>query len=275
MVLHSSWDPGTRPGPRYVVLSDVHANLHALEAVLAAGAREAPDGYLSLGDAVGYGPFPNECVSRLAAVGAQAVLGNHELIALGRLSTARCSPRAQQSLEWTRRELTQQTRDVLSAQPLRARVGTIALTHGSLDDPEEYVRGSAAGDEQLRRLQRQEPGARFLLLGHTHEQWLHVAGHGTLRRPRAGTAALPAEQPVLINPGSVGQSRDAVPHVRFAVLDLGATTVTFRSVPYDLGAARLALLRRGLPPDSCHLPPPRRERVRELVRRAAEPLRRR
>lgn len=260
---------------RYVLLSDVHANLHALDAVLEAAARQAPDGYLSLGDAVGYGAFPNECVSRLTAVGATCVLGNHELVALGRLSASRSSTRARQSLDWTRAQLTDDTRALLGEQPLRTQVGELLLTHGSLVDPEEYVRGPSSAEAQLELLQREEPGARVLLLGHTHEQWAYAAGAGSLLHQRPGTASLPAAGPVLVNPGSVGQSRDSRPAARFAVLDLAAGTVTFWSIPYDVPGAQAALRARGLPPDSCHLRPPARERARGLARRALVPLLRR
>src|SRR3954447_24462817 len=100
--------PGSRgrraPGTglmRFAVISDVHANLHALDAALAFLATQDVDGYLCAGDLVGYGPFPNECVRRVAALGGPCVAGNHDLIAIGRLSDERCIPLAQASLRWT------------------------------------------------------------------------------------------------------------------------------------------------------------------------------
>ena len=259
---------------RYVVLSDVHANLHALDAVLSAAEQQRPDAYLSLGDAVGYGPFPNECVERLASLPATCVLGNHELIALDRLPATRCTPFARASLDWTRGQLTDRTRTILSRQPLRARVGPMLLAHGSPQDPEEYVRGADAARGHLQRLGEEEPGARLLLLGHTHEQWAFGARSGTLVQQATGTVELSADEPVLINPGSVGQSRDSRATARFAVLDLssdeagaGVDRVTLHEVRYDVAACRAALRERGQPVGSCHIRPPRRERARAVARR--------
>jgi predicted phosphodiesterase len=263
---------------RYAVLSDVHANLHALEAVLEAAARCSPDAYLSLGDAIGYGPFPEECVERVAEVAHVCVLGNHELIALGRLSDERCTPSARLSLAWTRARLGERTRRVLADQPVRARVGPLLLAHGSPADPQEYVRGAAAGDRQLDQLAEEEPGASILLLGHTHEQWAHARRAGTLLHQRPGTVALPPGEPVLVNPGSVGQSRDRRAEARFAVVDLDEAAghrVTFHSIRYDVAACRAALRERGLPLDSCHTPPPARLRAQRLAGRVLSAGRRR
>jgi predicted phosphodiesterase len=255
---------------RFVVLSDVHANLAALEAVLERAARYRPDGYLNLGDAVGYGPFPNECVERLAAVGAISVLGNHELIALGRLSAERCSPAARASLRWTAEQLTDSTRDILGQQPLARRVGPLYLAHGSPQDPQEYVRGAEAAEAHLRWLGREVPEAHLLLLGHTHEQWAWRPGSGTVLRQRPGVVQLPPGEASLVNPGSVGQSRDTRAEARFAVLDLrpgGGTRVTFESIRYDVPAVRRALRQRGLPPESFHSRPRRQSPAHRVARR--------
>ena len=253
---------------RYAVLSDIHANLHALDAVLAAAERERPDAYLSLGDVVGYGPYPNECVQRVTELEARCVLGNHELIALGRLSDIRCTPFARESLGWTRAQLTDNTRAFLQEQPVRVREGALVLAHGSLHDPEEYVRSRDAAASQLRRLDVEEPGARLLLLGHTHEQWAFSASAGTLLH-QPGTVAVPAGDRALVNPGSVGQARDSRAEARFAVLEVDpdAARVTLHSVPYDVAGCRAALRERGRPVGSCHIRPPRRERARALARR--------
>ena len=96
---------------RFAILSDIHGNLPALEAALELFARAGVDRYLCAGDLVGYGPFPNECVERIAELGAVCVAGNHDLIALGRLSDDRCIPLARNSLRWTREVLTPATRD--------------------------------------------------------------------------------------------------------------------------------------------------------------------
>src|SRR5688572_30513028 len=102
---------------RLGVIADIHGNLHALEAAFATLNREGVDGYVCLGDLVGYGAFPNECVERVAETGAVCVAGNHDLIALGRLPDDQCIPLARHSLEWTSRQLTPASRDYLSRLP--------------------------------------------------------------------------------------------------------------------------------------------------------------
>lgn len=228
---------------RYALIADVHANLPALESVLEAVSRERVDGVLCAGDLVGYGPFPNECVELLRRTTSACVAGNHDLIAVGRLSPDRCIALARCSLEWTRRTLSDDARAYLESLPLRTRVGAIAIAHGSLDDPQEYVR-----TERQARAQRLGDGVRVLVLGHTHRRALWTFGGS-----------------VVVNPGAVGQSREFRARARFAVVD--GAHVSFRSVEYDVSRCRNALRERGLPESAHHLRP--------TVRRAGRAVRRR
>jgi putative phosphoesterase len=242
---------------RFGLVSDIHANLHALDAVLLALRQEGVDGYLCAGDLVGYGPFPNECVERIAGLNAVCVAGNHDLIALGELSDQRCIPLAQRSLRWTREVLRDDTVRYLQALPRRVTVDrNLVMAHGSLDDPQEYVTRPQQAEQQLRQLGTAFPAARCLILGHTHRQLHHTN----------------ASAAWLVNPGSVGQSRDHSPLARFGILDLERTEVRLLSLPYDAAACRDALRSRRLPPGSCHLTPSRARRyvsgLGRLVRRA-------
>jgi putative phosphoesterase len=215
---------------RYAVIADVHGNLAALDAVL--DAIGGADAFLCPGDLVGYGPQPNECVERVAALpGLVCVAGNHDLIALGRLGDDRCIRLARETLAWTARELTASSRAFLGGLPLDARAGDgVLVTHGSPGDPQEYVRTP----ERAREILRDD----FLVLGHTHEPW--VFEHEGRR---------------LLNPGSVGQSRSRDPRARFALLDTAGPEVELRAVEYDAAATRRALRERRLPENACHLPP--------------------
>lgn len=239
---------------RYGVIADVHANLHALEAVLAFLGEQELDGYLCAGDLVGYGPLPNECVRRVLDLGATCVAGNHDLIALGRLSDERCIPLAQNSLRWTRASLDDDTCGQLAALPMAARVGDIALHHGSPLDVEEYVVTEAQALATLAELPRTDPGAEIVVLGHTHRPVAVGARSGSWLRAGTGVVPLPRGEPILLNPGAVGQSRTRDPRARAMVLDLGRREATFHAVAYDVEACRQALRERNLPPDSCHRP---------------------
>lgn len=249
-------------GPRYGVIADVHGNLHALRATLERLTAAGIERLLCLGDVIGYGPHPVECAELVASLEPVAVAGNHEHAALGLLSDERFTASARRSLAWTRETLPPEVRAALARRPLVAEAPGVLLAHGSPDRVDEYVRSETRATQLLDRLRDEHPGAANLLLGHTHEAWAFARGRGTLLRGRPGLVALEPGGTVLLNPGSVGQSRDRRPHARFLVLDLGVGTAEFHSVPYDIEGCRQALRERGLPPEWCHVVPPRRERVR-------------
>src|SRR4051794_8712672 len=137
---------------RYGVISDVHSNLHALEAVLGALERERVDQIICAGDLVGYGPRPNECVERIASLRRPAgvIAGNHDLMAIGRLPTEGLGPLPKQTIDWTVDVLAQDARSYLET--LRNSEITdhgVVVAHGSLDDPVEYVFDGTAARRQL------------------------------------------------------------------------------------------------------------------------------
>jgi predicted phosphodiesterase len=234
---------------RLGVLSDIHANRHALDAALAFLATQELDGYLCGGDLVGYGPAPNDCVRRVCALPGRCIAGNHDLIVIGELDDSGCDPRARISLDWTRSVLEDDVRELLRALPRGASVDGVALHHGSPADPREYVRTEARA---LTCLDELAPGADILILGHTHEPMAVGRRRGTLVHGATGSVRLVPSEPILLNPGSVGQSRVQDPRARVMVLDLAARTATFHAVDYDVAACRDALRDEGLPPDSCH-----------------------
>jgi predicted phosphodiesterase len=255
---------------RYGVLADIHGNLYALRAVLGALEREGVDRYLVAGDLVGYGPHPNECVELVAGLDAACVAGNHDLIALGRLSDDRCPEIARRSLRWTRSVLADDARAFLASLPPRATApGGIVIAHGSLDDPQEYTRKPQQAAVQLARLSQNGRDARILLLGHTHRAWAFALGSGTIptRRP----VAVGGDDPVLLNPGGVGQSRswELRARARFLVLDATQELATFFAIPYELDLCRTALRRAGLSPRSCHVRPSPLDKARRILRKAA------
>jgi predicted phosphodiesterase len=255
------------------VIADVHGNLHALEAALAFLADQRVDRYLCAGDLVGYGPLPNECVRRVLGLGGTCVAGNHDLIALGRLGDERCIPLAQASLHWTRDELGGEPRALLEALPLRAQEGEIAVSHGSLGDPQQYVADEPAARACLAELQGTVPGAAIVVLGHTHHPMAVGERRGMLLRDATGTVQLPPDERFVLNPGAVGQSRTGDLRARVMVLDTEKRTAAFHALPYDVEACRRALRDRGLPPGACHLPPSRWREAASAVRRRARALR--
>jgi predicted phosphodiesterase len=245
------------------VVADVHANLPALETALEALA--GADVLVCAGDLVGYGAQPNECVARLREAGALCVMGNHDLMAIGAASLEVGDRLVETTMRWTRGALDEPTRRFLSELPGTRTVGDeVVVAHGAPDDPWHYVREPADAADQLARM----PGARVLLVGHTHRA-LAVTEDGTAAVPdhvRLGAARW------LLNPGSVGQSRERDALVRVLALDLDARTARFRALPYDVERARDALRRAGLPLEAYHRRPhpwrSRAGRVRDRLLRA-------
>ena len=229
---------------RVAVLSDIHSNLVALDAVLADAGRV--DAVWHLGDVVGYGPDPDGVVARLIGVGAVGVRGNHDAAALGGPEIEWFNPEARAAAEWTRDTIDGTTRAWLSALPERHAIDRMTLVHGSPRDPiREYVSSPDIARENLAVL-----ATDFCLHGHTH---LPVAF--TLDRDDRLQVVVPdrddridlAGQRALINPGSVGQPRDGDPDASYLILDPDTATATWHRVPYDIPAVQAAILAAGLP----------------------------
>jgi predicted phosphodiesterase len=257
---------------RYGVISDVHANLPALEAVIAELERIGVDAYACAGDLVGYGPQPNECVKAVRQLGAVTVAGNHDLIAIGRLSEDRCERLARQSLSWTRGVLDEETRDYLAALPRQAALpGGVLVTHGSLEDPQEYVLGVEQAAAQLNRLSEQLPAARILVVGHTHRAFATDGVSRALGPGANRSVFLTGSARWLLNPGAVGQSRERLVRARYMVLDVDGGEAMFHAARYDVARTRALLRQQRLPARSVHLAP---WRPKTLLRPAIRTTRR-
>jgi predicted phosphodiesterase len=257
---------------RYGVISDVHGNLAALDVVLSALHGIEVDAYVCAGDLVGYGPQPNECVEAIRRLGAHAVAGNHDLIAIGTLSDDRCERIARNSLRWTREVMDDATREYLAQLPERLELpGGLVVTHGSLGDPQEYVLNSAEAAVQLVRLSELHPSAGILIVGHTHRAFACDGLAATVGPGGWGSVALDGATRWLLNPGAVGQSREARIRARFMVLDLERREAIFHAVRYDVRRTRTLLRREHLPAASVHLAP---WRVKKLLRPVISVVRR-
>jgi diadenosine tetraphosphatase ApaH/serine/threonine PP2A family protein phosphatase len=233
---------------RYALLADVHANLEALEAVLAHVDRTWTGAQLlCAGDLVGYGADPEAVIARLRERGVLAIAGNHEGMVLGRLGFERCIGAGIRAALWTRRTLSAPTRAWLEQLPARLELAEdgLLVCHGDLDDVQHYVRSERAARELLAAAARRFPAARLVVAGHTHAPLLceeegpcGPAAPGEAKRAGGGRA--------LVNPGSVGQSRDGVPEARYAQYDARTGALRFCSLAYDHAAAEAKMQRAGL-----------------------------
>ncbi|HEY6960553.1 MAG TPA: metallophosphoesterase family protein [Gaiellaceae bacterium] len=230
---------------RVAVISDIHGNLHALEAVLAAVDAEGVDEIWCLGDTVGYGPHPNECCDLVRARADVALCGNHDLAALGTLDIGDFSGDAAAAARWTAAELSLGQRDWLaSLQPLARREGA-QLFHASARDPVwEYVLSDHAALASL--LATDAP---LVLVGHSHVA-LAISWDGeTLAGGLApeGASIDLSEARWLANPGSVGQPRDGDARAAWLLVDVSAGRATFRRVTYPIAETQAEIRARGLP----------------------------
>lgn len=232
---------------RIAVISDVHANLHALEAVLSAVDRAAADAVWCLGDVVGYGPQPSRCCELVAARADLALVGNHDLAALGALDLADFSPDAAAAARWTGRVLDEPARAWLSSLAPAAHTDDATLAHGSPRDPVwEYVLDA---DAMLAALEQAERP--LVLVGHSHLAFaVELTDEAELR---GGPAPGDTEVPLLpggrrlLNPGSVGQPRDGDPRAAWLLLDLERATASFRRTDYPVERTQAEIRAAGLP----------------------------
>ena len=222
---------------RILILSDLHSNATALDAVLDA-AEGRWDLSVCLGDVVGYGPDPNEVTARLRELGTQTIRGNHDKAVTGLMPTDDFNPVAKSAVDWTRGQLQPDHLAWLSTLPPGPlATDGIVLVHGAFQDEDEYV---FTPEQALDGLL--ESTAPVTFFGHTHHQggFSYLDSHLEVLqiRPRPGEpfAALRVELPrrYLLNPGSIGQPRDGDPRAAFAIADLEHQIIEFWRVPYDV-----------------------------------------
>jgi predicted phosphodiesterase len=230
---------------RVAVISDIHANLQAFEAVLAEIDREAPDSIWCLGDVVGYGPRPNECCTLAQDRADVCLVGNHDLACLGRADVADFNSEAAAAARWTNNVLTDESRSFLNALAPSATTEQAQLFHASARDPVwEYVLTDEAALTTL--LLTTAP---LVLVGHSHVALAVVLGDDLVD---GGLAPADTEHALdrgrgLLNPGSVGQPRDGDPRAGWLLLDFTRRFASFRRVAYPLERTQRELREVGLP----------------------------
>jgi predicted phosphodiesterase len=235
---------------RLLVLTDIHANLSALEASLAA-AEGSWQRLLCLGDVVGYGPDPNEVTSRIRELGAVTIRGNHDKAVAELMPTDDFNPVAKAAVNWTRAQLSNENLGWLAGLPqgpLEAE--GVVLVHGAFQDEDEYVFTPSQALEGL--LDSTSPVTFF---GHTHhqggfsyqDQELEVLSLHPRTNEKHCALRLEDSKRYLLNPGSIGQPRDTDPRAGFAIADLENHTVEFWRVPYDVAGVQQRMRDAKLP----------------------------
>jgi predicted phosphodiesterase len=232
----------------YAVISDIHGNLEALEAVL----EDVPDGVeeiYCLGDVIGYGASPNECCESVRSYEMPVISGNHDL-AVTDLSTnlAWFNPVAAAAIEWTREQLTPDNAEFLRTRPRMLQSKETLFVHGSVRDPDEYILNGAVASENLAVLTADYPNVQVCFFGHTHVKTVVPSPDG----PSSGshdTLDLTSGGPYLVNPGSVGQPRDGDTFASYVLAEntQDETRIAYRFVEYDVEKAQDKIRAASLP----------------------------
>jgi diadenosine tetraphosphatase ApaH/serine/threonine PP2A family protein phosphatase len=230
---------------RVAVISDIHANLHALTAVLEDVERQQADAVWCLGDLVGYGPRPNECCRTVQERADLSLVGNHDLVVLGDVDVNEFNPEAGRAAKWTQDVLDDESRGYLSSLQPHATAEGVELYHGSPRNAVwEYVLDTEAIQAAFEGSE-----APVVLIGHSHVPILARLADGNVRAAHApdGVEGTLNGGRLLLNPGSVGQPRDGDPRAAWLLLDRDSGHETFRRVEYEVERTQEEIREAGLP----------------------------
>lgn len=237
----------------YAVISDIHGNLEALQAVLG-DLPEAVEKVYCLGDVIGYGASPNACCDLMRELEIPIITGNHDLAVTDPgTDLAWFNPVAARAVEWTRRQLTDENAAFLFSRPRTMEGHGALFVHGSVRDPDEYILDTATAEENISLLRSEHPGVGVCFFGHTHVKTVVPFPQGQTPVAPSEPIDLSEDGPYLVNPGSVGQPRDGDTFASY-VLAEGTEPVSekspgiaYRFVDYDLAGAQARIREAGLP----------------------------
>lgn len=227
-------------------IADVHGNLEALHAVCSAILQEQVDLVVSLGDTVGYGANPNECIQELRHLECHGLVGNHDLVAVNKLSSGRFNPAAQAALAWTSSRLTAESRSFLCGLPLQLEISGSTAVHASPLKPAAwaYIGSSSEAAEAFGAFK-----GRICFCGHTHRPGVFIEhADRSVVSAEACRVELDPRCRYLINCGSVGQPRDGDSRACYGIFDSTANTYRLERRAYAVQLAQEKILQAGLPP---------------------------
>jgi diadenosine tetraphosphatase ApaH/serine/threonine PP2A family protein phosphatase len=232
---------------RYAIIADVHANIEALGAVLTdIERRGGVDAFWCLGDVVGYGPDPHQCLETLRRYPHICVAGNHDWAAIGKVSLDDFNPDAAAACRWTAQQLTDEEVEYLESLPLVVERDDFTLVHGSPREPIwEYLLSVSSARENFAHF-----NLPFCLVGHTHIPVvfrLNEDGGCSSGQFRENVGLLLGKSRLIVNPGGVGQPRDGDPRASYAILDQETRMARLYRIPYDVETTQAKMVRHNLP----------------------------
>jgi diadenosine tetraphosphatase ApaH/serine/threonine PP2A family protein phosphatase len=230
---------------RYAILADIHANLAALQSVFEdIRVKGGVDEIWSLGDIVGYGPQPRECIELVKKYCKVSISGNHDLAVIGRLELSFFNPTAAEACRWTAAQLNPVDARYLEDLPEKAETGDFLLVHGSPSDPAlEYLSSASIADKNFDFFNN-----KFCLAGHSHvPAAFRKEGNTQSIHLIEGVGLVLHAHRMIVNPGSVGQPRDGDPRASYAIYDSEGMMLRLHRVAYDIGATQDKMMQAGLP----------------------------
>jgi diadenosine tetraphosphatase ApaH/serine/threonine PP2A family protein phosphatase len=228
----------------HAIVSDIHGNLEALEVVLADLEKRRPASVVCLGDFVGYGASPNECIDLLRPRIEHAVCGNHDLAAIGRLRLGYFNSNAAVAAQWTETALSPENRAYLESLPFTVRWRDALLVHASPAHPEEwhYVLSPAEAKDEMAAF-----AETLCFIGHSHYPGTFDRHQDRIRYTRTQDVRIEKGHTYLVNVGSVGQPRDGDPRAAYLLYDEGERVLRHVRLDYDVAGAMKRIIDAGLP----------------------------
>lgn len=233
---------------RYAIISDIHANLEALQATVKDIKNTRAEEVICLGDIVGYYPNPNECAELCRTHGFRCLRGNHDDAAVGSCGIEDFNPVAQAALRWTANELSQSNKEWLRRLPEKVRVDeNVLAVHGAPWHPYAYIFFAEDTAFAFSHLRSHYSQVQICFFGHTHQKALFSSDTGPIQLDKKKKFQFHDPGLYLVNPGSVGQARDGRPGASYLIYDSETREIQFRHVPYDLNLTRRKVIATGLP----------------------------
>lgn len=230
---------------RYAIFADIHSNLEAMEAVENALKKEKPDEYLCVGDIVGYGANPGECIDKVRRLASIIIAGNHDWAVAGKFDIGYFNIYAKKAVLWTQQNITEEEKNFLSHLPLIYETQLFTLIHGTLIHPEDfgYVIDNVGAKENM-QIQKTP----FCFIGHSHIPEIYTITEEDLVLGEESKEIIAVkENKYLINVGSVGQPRDGDPRAAYCIFDTDKKSISIKRVEYDVKKTCNKILAAGLP----------------------------
>ncbi len=226
----------------YAIISDIHSNLEALKKVLEEIDKLAGNKTICLGDIVGYGANPNECVEIIKERNVESIMGNHDIVACGKKEPYDFNPVARAAVLWTRKALKFENREFLYNLSDVKLVDDFLIVHGAISDPDLYIFSSYDARMEFKLMKKHS----ICFFGHTHVRTYYALINDDVRQLFDYELKIEPNAKYLINPGSVGQPRDGDPRTSFLIYDSKEGYVKFIRLEYDISTAQKKIIEAGL-----------------------------